>query len=165
MATVSGIGSAASSRDEFLQLLVTQIQHQDPLEPVKQEDFLSQLAQFSTLEGIENLNSTLETYLQGQAAGTQELSTNLATFLGSQASQARTQNLILASDLIGQNVTYNKLEQVAVDGDLTSNVKSYHGRVEGVQLKNDTVKLIVNGEEVELAQLTNLDRMGSESAA
>ena len=55
--------TAASTRDEFLQLLVTQLRNQDPLDPVKQEDFLSQLAQFSTLEGIENLNTSVSKQL------------------------------------------------------------------------------------------------------
>lgn len=47
-------------RDQFLQLLVAQLQNQDPLEPVKNEDFIAQLAQFSTLEGIEKLNVSFE---------------------------------------------------------------------------------------------------------
>ena len=55
--------TAASTRDEFLQLLVTQLRNQDPLDPVKQEDFLSQLAQFSMLEGIENLNTSVSNQL------------------------------------------------------------------------------------------------------
>ena len=59
--------TAASARDEFLNLLVTQLRNQDPLDPVKQEDFLSQLAQFSTLEGVENLNTNLSSQLRGAA--------------------------------------------------------------------------------------------------
>lgn len=43
-------------RDQFMELLVTQLRNQDPLEPVNQQDFLGQLAQFSSLEGIERLN-------------------------------------------------------------------------------------------------------------
>ena len=43
-------------RDQFMKLLVTQLRNQDPLEPVNQQDFLGQLAQFSSLEGIERLN-------------------------------------------------------------------------------------------------------------
>lgn len=50
--------TADSGRSEFLHLLVTQLQNQDPLEPVQQTDFLQQLAQFSTLEGIEKLNTS-----------------------------------------------------------------------------------------------------------
>ena len=47
----SGV-TAAATQTEFINLLVTQLQNQDPLEPVSQEEYLGQLAQFSTLEGI-----------------------------------------------------------------------------------------------------------------
>ncbi len=50
-------------RDQFLQLLVTQLQNQDPLDPIKNEEFLAQLAQFSTLEGIEQLNASFSDLL------------------------------------------------------------------------------------------------------
>jgi flagellar basal-body rod modification protein FlgD len=50
-------------RDQFLQLLVTQLQNQDPLDPMKNEEFLAQLAQFSTLEGIEQLNASFSDLL------------------------------------------------------------------------------------------------------
>ncbi|MBX3440012.1 MAG: flagellar hook capping protein [Planctomycetaceae bacterium] len=52
-----GAITAQESQQQFLQLLVTQIQNQDPLSPVKQEEFIQQLAQFSTLEGVERLNT------------------------------------------------------------------------------------------------------------
>ena len=47
-------------RDAFLQLLVLELQNQDPLEPVDNSDMIAQLAQFSSLEGIEQLNSNFE---------------------------------------------------------------------------------------------------------
>lgn len=50
-------------RDQFITLLVAQLQNQDPLEPVTNEDFVAQLAQFSTLEGIENLNTSFSDVL------------------------------------------------------------------------------------------------------
>ena len=46
-------------RDVFLQLLVTQLQSQDPTNPVQNEDFIAQLAQFTTLEQTENTNDLL----------------------------------------------------------------------------------------------------------
>jgi flagellar basal-body rod modification protein FlgD len=48
---------------EFLNLLAVQLQYQDPLSPVDQESFISQLSQFSTLEGVEKLNSSFENIL------------------------------------------------------------------------------------------------------
>jgi len=47
-------------RDAFLQLLVLELQNQDPLEPVNNSEMIAQLAQFSALEGMEKLNSSFE---------------------------------------------------------------------------------------------------------
>lgn len=58
--------SSGAARDEFLTLLVSQLQHQDPLDPVPQHEFLGQLAQFSTLEGVETLNATFSSTLRLQ---------------------------------------------------------------------------------------------------
>lgn len=49
------------SRDAFLQLLVLQMQNQDPLDPVDNQDMLAQLAQFTALEQMNNLNEQFET--------------------------------------------------------------------------------------------------------
>ncbi len=50
----------ALGRDAFLQLLVLELQNQDPLEPVDNSQMIAQLAQFSSLEGMEKLNSNFE---------------------------------------------------------------------------------------------------------
>jgi len=42
-------------KDDFLQLLVTKLQNQDPLKPMDDEDFIAQLAQFSSLEQMSNI--------------------------------------------------------------------------------------------------------------
>lgn len=52
-------GSSDLGKDEFLQLLVCQLQNQDPLNPQDDTQFISQLAQFSSLEQMTNMNSTL----------------------------------------------------------------------------------------------------------
>ncbi|RLT92586.1 flagellar hook assembly protein FlgD [Ketobacter sp.] len=51
---------AAADKDMFMRLLLAQIENQDPLKPTDQTDFVAQLAQFSSLEGIQNLASTVE---------------------------------------------------------------------------------------------------------
>lgn len=53
-------------RQQFLNLFVTQLQHQDPMEPVGQQEFLQQLAQFSTVEGLENLNDKFDELIELQ---------------------------------------------------------------------------------------------------
>ena len=67
-ASASGGGSVSSSslgselsRDAFLILLVTQLQNQDPLEPIGNGEMLAQLAQFTALEQMNKLNESFET--------------------------------------------------------------------------------------------------------
>ncbi|MHC8345492.1 MULTISPECIES: flagellar hook assembly protein FlgD [unclassified Pseudomonas] len=58
-ATNSATGKKALGKDAFLQLLVTQLKNQNPLEPQDNGEFVAQLAQFSSLEGITTLNTTV----------------------------------------------------------------------------------------------------------
>ena len=54
-------GVSSLGKDDFMRLLITQLEHQDPLNPLDNAEFIAQLAQFSTLEGINNMESSLET--------------------------------------------------------------------------------------------------------
>ncbi|MEE3467772.1 MAG: flagellar hook capping FlgD N-terminal domain-containing protein [Eubacterium sp.] len=51
-------GSSELGKEEFMKLLTTQMQYQDPLNPQSDQEFIAQLAQFSSLEQMQNLNST-----------------------------------------------------------------------------------------------------------
>jgi flagellar basal-body rod modification protein FlgD len=53
-------------QQQFLQLLIAQLKNQDPMDPVSQEDSIAQLAQFSTLEGIEQLNANFSSFMKLQ---------------------------------------------------------------------------------------------------
>ena len=47
-------------QDAFLKLLVTQLQHQDPTQPMADAEFIAQLATFSSLEQLTSMNQTLK---------------------------------------------------------------------------------------------------------
>jgi flagellar basal-body rod modification protein FlgD len=55
-AAKSGTNSAMG-KDQFLKLFVAQLQHQDPMNPMQDSDFMGQMASFSTLEQVSNLAS------------------------------------------------------------------------------------------------------------
>ena len=59
-AGANGSGSAKEASERFLKLLVTQLQNQDPLNPVDNAQMTSQMAQISTVSGIEKLNTTVQ---------------------------------------------------------------------------------------------------------
>jgi flagellar basal-body rod modification protein FlgD len=52
-------GKDPLGRDMFLQLLITQLQHQDPLQPQENGEFLAQLAQFSSLENLQQIKDDM----------------------------------------------------------------------------------------------------------
>lgn len=76
-------------KDEFLQLLVMQMQYQDPLEPQDNGEYIAQLAQFSALEQMTNLNSSMG---------------NLMTVIDTMGTNAAVSQ---ASSLIGKEITWD----------------------------------------------------------
>ena len=66
--TTKKTGNDALGKDAFLNLLVTQLQHQDPTQPMADGEFLAQLAQFSSLEQLQQMNQSLTQIAQFYSA-------------------------------------------------------------------------------------------------
>jgi flagellar basal-body rod modification protein FlgD len=99
----SAIGAAAGmGKDDFMQLLMAQLKNQDPMKPMEDKEFITQLAQFSSLEAIEKMTAQME-----------ELT-------GSQM-------LVQAATLIGKNVSAKLASGEVVTGPITQ-VKMMDGR-------------------------------------
>ena len=81
--STSTTGTSSLGKDSFLQLLVTQMQNQNPLDPQDNSEFVAQLAQFSSLETMQNLSTSVD---------------SISTMY--QSSQA-----LQASSLVGRSVT------------------------------------------------------------
>jgi flagellar basal-body rod modification protein FlgD len=67
--TSSTESSAAATEDRFLKLLVTQMKNQDPLNPMDNAQVTSQMAQLSTVSGIDKLNATLQALSDSMSMG------------------------------------------------------------------------------------------------
>ncbi|MBI6566483.1 flagellar hook assembly protein FlgD [Pseudomonas synxantha] len=80
-------GSQSLGKDAFLQLLVTQLKNQNPLSPQDNGAFVAQLAQFSSLEGINTLNDSVN-----------NISSNFSSSQALQASSLVGRSIIIQSD-------------------------------------------------------------------
>lgn len=64
-------------KEMFLKLLVAQLSNQDPLNPVEDKEFIAQLAQFTSLEELQNINSSVQQVVQSTEQGQLVNATNL----------------------------------------------------------------------------------------
>jgi flagellar basal-body rod modification protein FlgD len=74
-------GMQSLGKDDFLQLLVTKLQYQDPLNPMQDEDFIAQLAQFSSLEQMNNIAEGINTSNQWDYMQMQSINNTMASGL------------------------------------------------------------------------------------
>jgi flagellar basal-body rod modification protein FlgD len=78
---------------DFLQLLVTELQNQDPLDPVDNKDFIADMAQFSSLEQMTTMNTNFQSLLTQQSLCQLNFAVNLVS------------HNIVATDANGNQVT------------------------------------------------------------
>ena len=77
MATIGPVATAASAStlqsnnidlQDFLNVLLTQLTYQDPLKPMDNQQFMAQIAQFTTLEQTQSLNTNIQALLNNQSS-------------------------------------------------------------------------------------------------
>ena len=120
----SPLATAAASqvdKDMFMNLMVTQLRNQDPMNPTDSADFLAQTAQFTSLEKLQEV----------AAASAQALSAQMA---------------FGASSLVGRTVTYEDADGVEVTGSVTSVRFTPDGPLLGVGADQITLDRLVKVE-------------------
>ena len=95
-------------KDDFLKILITQLQHQDPTAPLQDKEFIAQMAQFSSLEQMTNMSQGFQK-LSGLLA-----SSEAAGFLGKTVAVRDGQNLVTGRV---DQVTRGDFPLLGVNGD------------------------------------------------
>ncbi len=108
----SGTDNMQMGKQDFLKLLITQMQHQDPLSPMQDQEYAAQLAQFSALEASQELVTQFEQYA---AASMLAIRIGQATNL-----VGRTVDLVVGQDFISGEVAAVRIQegtvQLIIDG-------------------------------------------------
>jgi flagellar basal-body rod modification protein FlgD len=94
-------------QDDFLKILITQLQHQDPTSPMEDKDFIAQMAQFSSLEQIRNMSQNFQK-LSGLLA-----SSEAAQMLGRSVEVRDGENLVRG---VVEKVIRGDMPMVSVNG-------------------------------------------------
>jgi len=123
------VGGQAMGKDAFMKLLVNQIRNQDPMAPTDNQQFIAQLAQFSSLEQMQTMNE------------------NIVGLAVLQQNNALLEQLTSSSALIGQQVTW---------ADATTGVER-SGVVSSVKIVDGLAVLRVGAEDVPLATVVQVD--------
>ena len=105
--------SSSMGQTDFLTLFTTQLKNQDPLDPVKNEAFVAQLAQFSQLEATTNMSATLKNFVDSQEG----------------------QNIVTGASLIGKTMSVPDAPAVLSGGKPIKGTISLPNGADGVKIQ------------------------------
>jgi flagellar basal-body rod modification protein FlgD len=129
-------------KDDFLKLLVTQMQQQDPMNPMQNSDFISQMATFTSLEQTQNMNDTLTKFVDSQSGAN----------LGTQAS------------MIGKTITWSNSDS-GTDATDSTTPTTQTGIVTAVSLKNGQLTYLVGNTSVDPSTITEIEQEPTDPAS
>ncbi|MDR4505541.1 MAG: hypothetical protein MRK01_12245 [Candidatus Scalindua sp.] len=137
---VSSVGNSNVDKEAFLRLFTTQLKNQSPMDPLKGHDFIAQLAQFSSLEQLTNLNTSFSGVLESQKELKEDFSTALSGL-------TKTQQVFSGGELIGKKVEYT---------DPDSPLEVSEGKIEKISLNNDNVSVVIDKKEIPLSSIRGI---------
>ncbi len=134
----------ALGKDEFLKLLITELRYQDAMNPMEDKEFISQMAQISSLEQMQNLNKTFEEGLLTLAEAQNSYSANVSNLLEVMLYQSTLSNFGQGLNLLGREISY------------TSGEEEKEGTVSSIKQVDGRYVAIVGEEEVALTDITSV---------
>ena len=149
--STTGKGSNEMGNTEFMELLMAELQNQNPLEPVSDEQFMSQITQMNSFNELKSMNekmSVLEDIsagidLLGQGGDTAFLLDALKDLFGAMNDPY---SLLASSNIVGKQV-----ELVNDDGDTITGV------VSSVYIQDSQIRVTVDGEDYDLTSVVRID--------
>jgi flagellar basal-body rod modification protein FlgD len=126
------------TENDFLEMLITKLENQDPLS-VSDEDFTSEMAQFSSLEQETTTNSSLSTMSDSLS--------NMETYLTASVTQNSTSQAV---SMVGKTVT----EQTTDSSGNVTDTETGTGTVTSVKFESGVAKIVINGVEYSLSTVT-----------
>lgn len=105
-------------KDQFLSILITQLRHQDPLQPMQDREFIAQMAQFTSLEQLMNINTQLTAMSQSLGAASSLIGKQISwMFKPEDGSESVMKSGIVDSIIVREGVHYAKVgdSEVSLD--------------------------------------------------
>ncbi|MDZ4163671.1 MAG: flagellar hook capping FlgD N-terminal domain-containing protein [Smithellaceae bacterium] len=128
--SVAAAGKTILGKDDFFKMLLAQLKNQNPLEPLDGTAFAAQLAQFSSLEQLQNLNNELKTLSNNQAVMIRSYAIGL---IGKE----------VEADISGEQYQETGYETVT-------------GVVTGIRMKDNSIYLSLGGLDVNLKDVISV---------
>ncbi|MCR2820716.1 flagellar hook assembly protein FlgD [Lederbergia panacisoli] len=133
-------GNDILGKDDFLKLLMVQLQNQDPMNPMQDKEFIAQMATFSSLEQMTNMGKSIEKLVQFESQS----------------------SLIALSQFVGKEVTWHKINDESDTAE--QSFANGKGIVSSVQFVADTVKFTLeDGTELTPANISQVNNIAAET--
>ena len=122
-------------KDAFLKILITQLQNQDPTAPMDDKEFIAQMAQFSSLEQMQNMTKAMEDLL---------------------SSQKETQ-LMSYTSFVGKEVKWHELSEKEIDSNGDPLVLEGKGTVTEIKFKDgEAIFVLEDGKEITTGNISSI---------
>ncbi|KMJ58642.1 hypothetical protein AB685_12255 [Bacillus sp. LL01] len=122
-------------KDDFLRLLIAQLQNQDPLNPMEDREFIAQMANFSSLEQMANLNKSMEGFINTQ----------------------NKMNVLSLQQYLGSNLQWQHTYFVEDE----PFVETKNGIVESISMQDGKARLVMDdGSEIAVEQIMKVNQSG-----
>jgi flagellar basal-body rod modification protein FlgD len=134
-------GSDILGKDDFLKILMIQLQNQDPTNPIEDKDFIAQMATFSSLEQMTNMSKSMDKFVSMQEQNT----------------------LVTYSQFVGKEVKWHSVtEQLDSEGEPV--IEEGTGKVASIQFKdNNAIFILEDGKELTPANISEVTGTSQES--